>query len=178
MYSRDGATRFRTVDRWDDGVGWMSHPDEDGVRATRFAARTAASGSLTRWMAPSIDTRRRSETQDSGCDGATRSPVGTRRSRTGNPTGRATCRTFSEPPRSSPSAPSESGCISSGDRFRPDARSSIATPSESSSGTARASSRGRRRRSPTRSRERDRRFPHALLESGAQLRALVGAVTK
>lgn len=34
MYSQGGTIEFRTIDRWDDGVGWMVHADEDGQRAS------------------------------------------------------------------------------------------------------------------------------------------------
>ncbi|RQG95938.1 hypothetical protein [Natrarchaeobius chitinivorans] len=33
-YVRSLSTEYRTVDRWDDGVGWIAHPDELGRRAS------------------------------------------------------------------------------------------------------------------------------------------------
>ncbi|WP_227353605.1 hypothetical protein [Haladaptatus salinisoli] len=51
IYSRDGATGFRTVDEWDDGVGWMSHPGEDG-RRTSHAIRGENGGV---WVVDPLD---------------------------------------------------------------------------------------------------------------------------
>lgn len=34
MYVRDETAECRTVDGWDDGVGWMVHPDEEGKRTS------------------------------------------------------------------------------------------------------------------------------------------------
>ncbi|ODR81918.1 hypothetical protein BG842_26330 [Haladaptatus sp. W1] len=34
MYNRDDADGIRVVDRWDDGIGWLAHPEEDGRRAS------------------------------------------------------------------------------------------------------------------------------------------------
>jgi hypothetical protein len=47
MYERDDVDGVRVIDRWENGIGWLAHPEEDGKRATRFADRTVASGSLT-----------------------------------------------------------------------------------------------------------------------------------
>jgi hypothetical protein len=33
-YERSPATGFQEIDRWDEGVGWIAHPDEDGERAS------------------------------------------------------------------------------------------------------------------------------------------------
>jgi len=33
-YERERATGFREIDRWEGGVGWIAHPDEDGERAS------------------------------------------------------------------------------------------------------------------------------------------------
>ena len=33
-YARDEPTECRPIDRWEGGVGWLSHPDEDGQRAS------------------------------------------------------------------------------------------------------------------------------------------------
>lgn len=33
-YDRSPATDCRVIDRWEDGVGWIAHPDEEGQRAS------------------------------------------------------------------------------------------------------------------------------------------------
>ncbi len=33
-YRRDRATEYREIDRFEGGVGWLAHPDEDGRRAS------------------------------------------------------------------------------------------------------------------------------------------------
>ncbi|MFD1589217.1 hypothetical protein ACFR9U_19745 [Halorientalis brevis] len=33
-YERSPASSSRAIDRWDSGVGWLAHPDEDGRRAS------------------------------------------------------------------------------------------------------------------------------------------------
>ncbi|MEY7849849.1 hypothetical protein AB7C87_11705 [Natrarchaeobius sp. A-rgal3] len=33
-YARTGPEEIRAIDRWDDGVGWLAHPDEFGRRAS------------------------------------------------------------------------------------------------------------------------------------------------
>jgi hypothetical protein len=33
-YDRTSATGFKEIDRWDEGVGWIAHPEEDGERAS------------------------------------------------------------------------------------------------------------------------------------------------
>jgi hypothetical protein len=33
-YERSPATGYQEIDRWDEGVGWIAHPDEDGERAS------------------------------------------------------------------------------------------------------------------------------------------------
>ncbi|MFH5840683.1 hypothetical protein [Haladaptatus sp. CMAA 1909] len=34
MYERDDADGVRVIDRWDGGVGWLAHPEEEGKRAS------------------------------------------------------------------------------------------------------------------------------------------------
>lgn len=34
MYRRTDSSGFREIDRWDGGVGWLAHPDENGKRAS------------------------------------------------------------------------------------------------------------------------------------------------
>jgi len=34
MYDRSAATDLKVIDRWDDGVGWLAHPEEGGARAS------------------------------------------------------------------------------------------------------------------------------------------------
>lgn len=34
MYNRDTSIGYRTIDRWEGGVGWLAHPDETGQRAS------------------------------------------------------------------------------------------------------------------------------------------------
>lgn len=34
MYNRDYPTDYEIIDRWDSGIGWLAHPDEDAVRAS------------------------------------------------------------------------------------------------------------------------------------------------
>lgn len=34
MYERSESTGIAVIDRWDDGVGWLAHPDEDAQRAS------------------------------------------------------------------------------------------------------------------------------------------------
>lgn len=34
VYERSSATNPRVIDRWDDGVGWLAHPREKGMRAS------------------------------------------------------------------------------------------------------------------------------------------------
>ncbi|WP_330631488.1 hypothetical protein [Halocatena halophila] len=33
-YNRSTATGFEEIDRWNEGFGWIAHPDEDGERAS------------------------------------------------------------------------------------------------------------------------------------------------
>ncbi|MFC7132599.1 MULTISPECIES: hypothetical protein [Salinibaculum] len=33
-YERGDSDGYRTIDRWEDGVGWLAHPAEDGQRAS------------------------------------------------------------------------------------------------------------------------------------------------
>jgi len=40
MYARGPTDGYREIDRWDDGVGWIAHPEERGKRASH-AIRTA-----------------------------------------------------------------------------------------------------------------------------------------
>ncbi|UPM42507.1 hypothetical protein [Halocatena salina] len=34
MYHRHDAESYQEIDRWERGVGWIAHPEEDGVRAS------------------------------------------------------------------------------------------------------------------------------------------------
>lgn len=34
MYARDEPSECHVIDRWNGGVGWLAHPDEDGKRAS------------------------------------------------------------------------------------------------------------------------------------------------
>lgn len=34
MYDRSDSTGIEVIDRWDNGVGWLAHPDEDAQRAS------------------------------------------------------------------------------------------------------------------------------------------------
>ncbi len=34
MYHRARSDGFRVIDRWEDGVGWIAHPEETGARAS------------------------------------------------------------------------------------------------------------------------------------------------
>lgn len=34
MYDRDSSTDYQLIDRWNGGVGWLAHPDENGQRAS------------------------------------------------------------------------------------------------------------------------------------------------
>jgi hypothetical protein len=34
MYNRDGSTDYQIIDRWNGGIGWFAHPDEDAYRAS------------------------------------------------------------------------------------------------------------------------------------------------
>ncbi|OVE84418.1 hypothetical protein [Natronolimnobius baerhuensis] len=44
-YSRGESESFREIDRWADGIGWIAHPDEDGLRASH-----AVRGSEGLWL--------------------------------------------------------------------------------------------------------------------------------
>jgi len=34
VYERSSATEIRTIDQWENGFGWLAHPEEDGARAS------------------------------------------------------------------------------------------------------------------------------------------------
>lgn len=34
LYRRDASDDFRTIDRWESGVGWLAHPQEEGMRTS------------------------------------------------------------------------------------------------------------------------------------------------
>jgi len=50
MYDRSRPTDPEIVDRWDDGVGWIAHPDETGRRASHLLV-----GSDGVWLVDPID---------------------------------------------------------------------------------------------------------------------------
>jgi len=50
MYDRSPPTDPRIVDRWDEGVGWIAHPDETGKRASYLIA-----GSDGVWLFDPLD---------------------------------------------------------------------------------------------------------------------------
>jgi hypothetical protein len=51
MYDRDTPTDCRMIDQWDNGVGWIAHPDEEGYRASH--AIVGDSGDV--WVIDPID---------------------------------------------------------------------------------------------------------------------------
>lgn len=50
MYDRSRPTDPQIVDRWDEGVGWIAHPDETGRRASHLVA-----GSDGVWLFDPLD---------------------------------------------------------------------------------------------------------------------------
>ncbi len=44
VYDRTAATDYRVIDRWDDGLGWLAHPDEAGRRASHAARASDGDG--------------------------------------------------------------------------------------------------------------------------------------
>lgn len=52
MYERSAATDLRVIDRWEDGVGWLAHPTEGGLRASH-AVRAADGDGV--WVLDPLD---------------------------------------------------------------------------------------------------------------------------
>lgn len=52
MYERGDSSGFLVVDRWDDGVGWIAHPGEDGRRASHAVVDPETDGV---WLFDPID---------------------------------------------------------------------------------------------------------------------------
>lgn len=50
-YDRSPSTTYREIDRWDDGVGWLAHPEEEGRRASH-----AVRGEDGVWVIDPVDT--------------------------------------------------------------------------------------------------------------------------
>lgn len=57
MYERADADDLRVVDRWDGGVGWLAHPDEEGERASHCVtgARAGSDGENAVWLLDPLD---------------------------------------------------------------------------------------------------------------------------
>lgn len=51
MYDRDPSMGYRTIDRWEGGVGWLAYPDETGQRASH--AIVGDSGGV--WLIDPLD---------------------------------------------------------------------------------------------------------------------------
>lgn len=49
-YNRSSATDIHIIDRWDNGFGWLAHPDEEGKRASH-----AISGEDGVWVIDPVD---------------------------------------------------------------------------------------------------------------------------
>ena len=49
-YERSSANAIRIIDRWDDGFGWVAHPDETGQRASH-----AINGDDGVWVVDPVD---------------------------------------------------------------------------------------------------------------------------
>ena len=49
-YKRSSANDIRIIDRWDDGFGWVAHPDETGQRASH-----AINGDDGVWLVDPVD---------------------------------------------------------------------------------------------------------------------------
>lgn len=50
VYERDSATGYKEIDRWNDGVGWIAHPNETGERASH-----ALKGDNGVWLIDPVD---------------------------------------------------------------------------------------------------------------------------
>ena len=51
MYSRTDSSAYVAIDRWEDGVGWLAHPDEPGKRASHVVR-----GEEGLWILDPLDT--------------------------------------------------------------------------------------------------------------------------
>ncbi|OIB56441.1 hypothetical protein [Natrialba sp. SSL1] len=54
-YERQAASGFQEIDRWEDGVGWLAHPDELGQRASHAVVGEAGVWLLDPLWAPGVD---------------------------------------------------------------------------------------------------------------------------
>ncbi|ELZ03701.1 hypothetical protein [Natrialba aegyptia] len=55
IYDRRDSYEFREIDRWDDGVGWLAHPDEGGRRASHVVVGADGIWLLDPLWAPGVD---------------------------------------------------------------------------------------------------------------------------
>ncbi|ELY95857.1 hypothetical protein [Natrialba taiwanensis] len=55
IYDRGVPAEYREIDRWDDGVGWLAHPDEGSRRASHAVAGADGIWLLDPLWAPGVD---------------------------------------------------------------------------------------------------------------------------
>ncbi len=54
-FERSPATTYEIVDRWNDGLSWIAHPDEDGERVSHALRADDSVWILDPLDAPGID---------------------------------------------------------------------------------------------------------------------------